>query len=221
MRNEDLNLAKLSMSELVELVEQHLQAIDACDPPLDLNGFPIIEKYIKTLRMRMGELKEALAAIPKDSVSESILLADRARDKTLSVFRRKMQMFERTTDPSEEAAYKDLNEMWSKYETLAYMNFQVETDGIDELIFDLTTSRFSSQVATLKLEPEVEQLKEDNEKFKRVFGQDTERSEAKISYDARELYHSLIENYNRYRGVLHESLEVHNEPVVRRIVELL
>lgn len=221
MGNEDFNLAKLSMNELAELVEQHLQAIDTCEPPLDLSAFPIIEKYLKTLRTRAGELKQALAAIPKDSVSESILLADRARDKALSVFRRKMQMFELTTDPNEEAAYKQLNEMWSKYETLAYMNFQVETEGIDELVFNLTTSRFSSQVATLNLEPEVEQMRKDNENFKRVFGQDPERSEAKISYDARELYHTLIENYKRYREYLHTSLEAHNEPVVKRIVGLL
>lgn len=221
MGNEDFNLAKLSMNELAELVEQHLQAIDTCEPPLDLSAFPIIEKYLKTLRTRAGELKEALAAIPKDSVSESILLADRARDKALSVFRRKMQMFELTTDPNEEAAYKQLNEMWSKYETLAYMNFQVETEGIDELVFNLTTSRFSSQVATLNLEPEVEQMRTDNENFKRVFGQDPERSEAKISYDARELYHTLIENYKRYREYLHTSLEAHNELVVKRIVGLL
>ncbi|GAE22613.1 DUF6261 family protein [Bacteroides pyogenes] len=221
MGNEDFNLAKLSMNELAELVEQHLQAIDTCEPPLDLSAFPIIEKYLKTLRTRAGELKEALAAIPKDSVSESILLADRARDKALSVFRRKMQMFELTTDPNEEAAYKQLNEMWSKYETLAYMNFQVETEGINELVFNLTTSRFSSQVATLNLEPEVEQMRTDNENFKRVFGQDPERSEAKISYDARELYHTLIENYKRYREYLHTSLEAHNELVVKRIVGLL
>ncbi|ERI81249.1 hypothetical protein HMPREF1981_03290 [Bacteroides pyogenes F0041] len=221
MGNEDFNLAKLSMNELAELVKQHLQAIDTCEPPLDLSAFPIIEKYLKTLRTRAGELKEALAAIPKDSVSESILLADRARDKALSVFRRKMQMFELTTDPNEEAAYKQLNEMWSKYETLAYMNFQVETEGINELVFNLTTSRFSSQVATLNLEPEVEQMRTDNENFKRVFGQDPERSEAKISYDARELYHTLIENYKRYREYLHTSLEAHNELVVKRIVGLL
>lgn len=221
MKNEEQNAGRPSMNEMVEMVEAHLNALDTCEPPLDLRGFPIIEKYIKTLRTRAEELKNSLSAIPKDSISENILLADRARDKALSVFRRKMQMYELSTDEDEAEAYKVLNAMWAKYDTLAYMNFQVETDGIDNLVFDLTTSRFSSQVNTLNLMPEVEQIQKDNEVFKKIYGQDPERSEAKVSYDARELYLNLIENYNRYRAYLNESLEAHNESVVKQILKML
>ncbi len=221
MKNEEQNVGRPSMNELVELVENHLRALDACEPPLDLGGFPIIEKYIKTLRTRTEELKASLAAIPKDSISENILLADRARDKALSVFRRKMQMYELSTDETEAEAYKILNAMWAKYDTLAYMNFQVETEGIDDLVFDLTTSRFSSQVNALNLMPEVEQIQRDNEFFKQLYGQDPERSEAKVSYDARELYLNLMENYNRYCGYLNETLDAHNESIVKQIVKML
>lgn len=198
MAKEDTSFDKLSMTELVEWVENHLKAVRTSEPPLDLSDRPIVSKYLKTLELRSKELREALAAIPQGGTSEAILLADRARDKALSVFRRKMQMYELSTEPEEMAAYNALNAMWAKNETLALMNFQVETEGIDNLVFDLTTSRFASQVATLKLEQEVEQIRRDNEAFKQIYTGNSGKNEAKLSYDARELYLNVLENYKRY-----------------------
>lgn len=216
------SIAQQTLQEMVPFMEKHFSDLEVAVTAEELEQLPIIKKYIETLKQRTQELQAAIDAIPKNNIAEEILQADRIRDRSISILRRKMQMFEESTDEAELKAYKTLNAMWEeKYETLAYLSYPVETEGIDELVYALTTAKYNNEVNTLGLNAEVEQLRQDNEAFKAAFGQDPERRETKTTNDAREVFNSLVQHYRSYCEYVKGTLEAHHEAPVKRIAKLL
>ena len=126
--------------------------------------------------------------------------ADRVRDRALSVFRRLMQVYELSEDNSPEAiAYEYLNELWmKKYDPLPFLSLMVETEGIDDLLFDLNADRYSRHIETLKLKDTVKKIKEANDAFKTLCGDHPQEQSMKPTYDARALRIELIETVKLY-----------------------
>lgn len=184
---------------------------------------PIVKKYIETISSIADELEQALANIHSNEITLKTLEADRVRDRVLSVFRRLMQTYEMSEENSPEAiAYDVLNELWmDKYDPLPFMSLNVETQGIDELVFDLSSSKYADYVKTLKLEDALASVKNANESFRQMVGEDYRTNKFKPNYDARELKKELFETIEQYGAYVNNLSEIPDHKDMQRLSEIL
>ena len=184
---------------------------------------PIVKKYFETISSLTDELEQALANIHSNEVNLKTLEADRVRDRALSVFRRLMQTYEMSEDNSPEAiAYEELNELWmDKYDPLPFMSLNVETQGIDELLFDLSSSKYADFVKTLKLEDALTAIKNANESFKQIVGEHHQTDKLKPNYDARELKKELFETIEQYGEYVNNLSELPDHKDMERLAKIL
>lgn len=188
----ELDYNRLTHEELIEFVRMIVSAEKAENTPLE---DPIVLKYLRTLESDARELEATHRAVRSDEKNKQLQEADRVRDRALSVFRRMMQVYELTEDNSPEAiAYEYLDSLWmKKYETLPYLSLMVETSGIDDLLLDLNTEKYSQHIHTLNLGESVMKIKKANDAFKLISGDGSTEKEMKPTYDARALRIELIE----------------------------
>ena len=184
---------------------------------------PIVKKYLETISSITDELEQALANIHSNEITLKTLEADRVRDRALSVFRRLMQTYEMSEENSPEAiAYEALNELWmDKYDPLPFMSLNVETQGIDELVFDLSSSKYSDYVRTLKLEDVLLSIKNANESFKQMVGEHHQTDKLKPNYDARELKKELFETIEQYGAYVNNLSELPDHKDMQRLSKIL
>ena len=203
-----LNAKRLTQEELIEFVRL---LIDSAKNKLEVEvEDPIALKYLETLKKDSDELEDTNKAVLSDEKNKLLLELDRQRDKHLLIFRRLMQVHELSDDNSPEAiAFEKLNDLWmKKYETLPYLNLAVETTGIEDLLFDLSTNKYSDFIDTLSLSETVEHIKVSNDKFKIIYSEIAGQNSFKPTYDARSLRIELTETvvlYVNYVKVLAES----------------
>jgi len=144
------------------LIEFVRLLIDSVKNNLEINiEDPIALKYFETLERDAAELESTNKVVLSDEKNKLLLELDRQRDKHLLIFRRLMQVHELSDDNSPEAvAFEALNNLWlKKYETLPYLNLAIETTGIEDLLFDLSTNKYIDHIETLNLSGTVENIK--------------------------------------------------------------
>lgn len=203
-----LNAKQLTQEELIEFVRL---IIDSAKNKIEIKiEDPIALKYLETLAKDSDELESTNKAVLSDEKNKLLLELDRQRDKYLLTFRRLMQVHELSDDNSPEAiAFEELNGLWmKKYETLPYLNLAVETTGIEDLLFDLSTNKYIDHVETLNLSETVENIKVANDKFKIIYSEIAGQNSFKPTYDARSLRIELTETvvlYMNYVQALAES----------------
>lgn len=193
-----VNTKRLRRKELIEFVRMLIaESTENIGAPIT---DPISLKYIETMQNEAAELEKASQKIDSDEKNQQLIEADRVRDRALSVFRRLMQVYELSEDQSPEAiAYEYLNALWmKKYDPLPYLSLAVETEGIDDLLFDLRTEKYAKHLTTLNLEESVAKIKEANEAFKTVYGENPEENEIKPTFDARILKTELMDTIKQY-----------------------
>ncbi len=189
---------RFTQDELIEYVRMLISSGKEVDehPITD----PIALKYLKTLESDADELESTQKSIRDDEKSKMLIEADRVRDRALSVFRRLMQVYELSEDNSPEAiAYEYLDSLWrKKYDPLPFLSLSVETEGIDDLLFDLSADKYASHIKTLDLEKAVTKIRESNREFKVICGDNPEEQTMKPTYDARTLRIELTETVKLY-----------------------
>lgn len=185
-------------------------------------------KYLERIENLVQKLKETRKNISDNARNTQILEADKKRDRAISVFRRQMQVYELSEDLSPEAlAYEELNQLWTtKYDSLPYLSYAVETAGIDDLLFVLSAERYIKNIETLGLLESLEKIRTTNEEFKKIYPLNDESSEAlKSTYDVRKLNLDLentLQQYDHYIAALSktELLSSNDEMVaLRRIFD--
>lgn len=189
---------RLTQDELIEYVRMLITSGKAEERNPITN--PIALKYLQTLEKDVNELENTQVHIRHDEKNRQLIEADRVRDRALSVFRRLMQVYELSEDNTPEAvAYEYLNELWTKkYDPLPFLSLMVETEGIDDLLFDLSADRYSRHLETLKLKEAVKKIKVANDAFKVLCGDHPREQTMKPTYDARALRIELTETVNLY-----------------------
>lgn len=198
MTSTQLNAGRLTQGELIEFVRS---LIDSAKNKLEINlEDSIALKYLETLEKDANELESTNLAVLSDEKNQQLQELDRIRDKYLLIFRRLMQVYELSDDNSPEAvAYEKLNDWWmKKYDTLQYLNFAVETTGIDNMLFDLSANEYAGYIDTLKLDEALDNVKISNDKFKIIYGEITDHAVVKPIYDARALRIELTETVVLY-----------------------
>lgn len=193
-----LNAKRLTQEELIEFVWSLIDS--AKNKPEVKIEDPIALKYLETLEKDVTELESANKAVLSDEKNKLLLELDRQRDKHLLIFRRLMQVHELSEDNSPEAiAFEALDDLWmKKYDTLPYLNLAVETTGVEDLLFDLSTNKYSEHVETLNLSETVENIKVANDKFKIIYSEIAAQNSYKPTYDARSLRIELTETVVLY-----------------------
>lgn len=193
-----LNAKRLTQEELIEFVRLLIDSVKN-KPEVKIED-PIALKYLETLEKDATELESTNKAVLSDEKNKLLLELDRQRDKHLLIFRRLMQVHELSDDNSPEAvAFEALDDLWmKKYDTLPYLNLAVETTGVEELLFDLSTNKYTEHVETLNLSETVENIKVANDKFKIIYSEITTQNSFKPTYDARSLRIELTETVVLY-----------------------
>ena len=211
-----LNAKRLTQEELIEFVRL---LVDSAKNRLEIKiEDPIALKYLETLEKDAAELESANKAVLSDEKNKLLQELDRQRDKSLLIFRRLMQVHELSDDNSPEAvAFEELNVLWvNKYETLPYLNLAVETTGIENMLFDLSSGKYAAHIETLSLSEAIEHIKVANDKFRIIYSEIAEQHSLKPAYDVRSVRIELTETavlYMNYVQALAES-SVNKEMVI-------
>lgn len=230
----ELNAKRLTQEELIEYVKLLIDSAKN-KPEIEIED-PIALKYLKTLESDSNELENTNKTVLSDEKNKLLLELDRQRDKHLLIFRRLMQVHELSDDNSPEAvAFEALDSLWmKKYETLPYLNMAVETTGIEDLLFDLSTNKYSDFIETLNLSETVENIKLANDKFKIIYSEIAAQNSFKPTYDARSLRIELTEtvvlymNYvqalaessaNKEMSILHNEIKETSQAYFKQIAE--
>lgn len=210
-----IDLNRFTQEELIEYVRMLISSGKEVGENPITN--PIALKYLKTLEQDANELESTQKNIRDDEKNKKLIEADRVRDRALSVFRRLMQVNELSDDNTPEAiAYEYLNELWmKKYEPLPFLSLTVETGGIDDLLFDLSASNYVTHLKTLNLEKAVKKIKESNELFKAICGDNPEQQTIKPTFDARALRIELIETVKLYENYMRSLVEASDDKEIQ------
>lgn len=105
----------------------------------------------------------------KNEETAKLVLLDENRDLDLAIFRRQLKVYGLSRKPDEAAAYQALIILWDKYKDATLLNYEAESNAIDNLAQDLESSKYAPRVVTLKLTDFVTDIKASNALFKDTF----------------------------------------------------
>jgi hypothetical protein len=187
-----LSLTRLSILE----IGQHIKSVNQGIAKL---GFPIDADFLAYMNKSNQDIiayDKAMLQIRKSDETEKIAIADEMRDKALSALFRQLNVFEVSDNENEVLAYKSLNTVFKTYKGLQNWNFEAESNGIDNFIADLNSSKYKPSILLLKMDDLVTRVTNSNNAFKTLFAGRIQETAVKIVYDTKALRTEMSITYN-------------------------
>ena len=165
----DLNLRKLDQHEIGQLPERLQKDIE--------NN---IDKSTLTdagLNSYLGELQTAAdtynAGVGQDSANDytdKVFQSDESRDKDYSAFKNSIYLAAQSDVPEEVDAAESLLNMLAPFGDVPRLNYESETNVIDNILVELAKPKYAAHVATIAIDKYVKRLQKGNDAFKQIFG---------------------------------------------------
>lgn len=157
-----------------------------------------INNYVHQMSTDSDLFDKGLLQIKKNEETEVLLNLDHVRDLNLSAFNRQLKVYELSTDAGIVTAYKAITILVKTYKNLAHLNYEAESNGIDNLIADFNSTKYAPHITTLSMNEFVDRIKTSNDDFKLKFSQrSTDISSTEI-YNVKLIRKAAFENYNNY-----------------------
>jgi Family of unknown function (DUF6261) len=157
-----------------------------------------INNYVQKMIADTEVYDKGLLQIRKNEETEELAALDQIRDLSIGTFNKQLNVFSNTRIPARMIAYKSLIIVAKKYKGLAKLNYEAESNGIDNLIEDLTKTEYTPHIATLKMEEFVEDLQQTNEDFKLKFSQRSADISLTEIFDMKLIRKATFKNYDSY-----------------------
>ncbi|MEM0541035.1 DUF6261 family protein [Flavobacterium sp. j3] len=193
------NLSRLTLIEGGQIVKSTLKDLET--KGIDLNTDVNVKGYASQLVAELVIYDKGLLQTQKNDETREIERLDSLRDTDLAIYRRKFRAFSLTKNAQERDAYTKLNNLWSVYKNITKLNYEAQSNAVDNLVQDLRSAKYSSLVTFLDLDDYVEEIKTSNEAFKDKYStRSTEESEEEkinmklVRKNTMTLYNNLI-NY--------------------------
>ena len=184
---EPLNISRLSILEFGQHLKSVLNNINMLG-----NGSPFVfdvnlKEYIDRLVADLIPYDKAMLQVSKSDETEKIVAADKVRDAAVTTILRFLSVFELSEVEEEKLAFASLETLFKTYKGIQNWNFEEESNGLDNLIVDLESSKYASHVAKLGINSYVQRIKTTNNDFKSIFAKRTQENSIKEIYDSKAL----------------------------------
>ncbi|MGL2964946.1 DUF6261 family protein, partial [Flavobacterium sp. RSB2_4_14] len=140
---------------------------------------PILTDYIARLGTETTNYDRAMVQIFKSDETAKIAAADEARDKAFSSLLRYLNVYELSEIPEEVLAFTSLKTLFDTYGDVKKMNFEKESNAIDNLIIDLDNTQYKPHVILLNIGTYIDRLTTANNNFKTLFEGRTQETASK------------------------------------------
>jgi hypothetical protein len=141
---------------------------------------------------------KGLLQIKKNEETEELARLERVRDLSIGSFFKQLNVFENTRNANKLIAFKSLDILATKYNGLANFNYEAESNGIDNLMAELTNATYAPHIATLNMDDFVADIQETNDDFKQKFSKRSTDISTKEIFDMKLIRKATFENYNNY-----------------------
>jgi len=178
---ESLSLTRLSNLEFGQLLKS------TCDGLGNMEDISITDEvlanYVSTLEAKSTEYDKAQLQITKSDETAKIAEADKQRDNAISALLRILNVYELSDKANELEAFTSLSNLFNNYKGIQNWNFVEETNGIDNLLNDLNSSKYNPHLTTLAMQPFADRIKTANDQFKLLFSGRTHEKANKEVFD--------------------------------------
>lgn len=194
-------LENLSLTRLTNLeFGQHIKSVKS---NIDLLGSGFITDtvmitYLSQLGVKSEEYDRAMKYIAKSDETVKITAADVERDNLIVTIQRQLSVFEFSKDENKRNAYLSLTNLFNVYKGLKNWNYEEESNGIDNLIVDMESEKYSESVELLGMTGFKDELNVANDKFKSLFNGRTQEFASKESFDVKEMRKNIGIVYNDF-----------------------
>lgn len=152
--------------------------------------------YIDQLTIKSNNYDAAMLHLAKSDETIKIANADKIRDRAVSAYIRQLSVYELSEVQTELDAYASLNNLMTPYSGINDMNYEQETNAIDNLLADLAKPQYTPHIATLNMASLVTRINTKNTEFKAAFNVRMQETASKPTYDVKQLRTELMDTYN-------------------------
>ena len=216
---ESLRTADLTNMEVGQLMNRHLDDLSTIDPKLLTDG--PYNDYVKQIANKSGIFQKALVQVRKNQETEKIIQADDDRDKAIEAYKKSLQLYKASDVPEEIEAARILGILMGSYKNLAKQNYEAETIGIDKLVGDLESPKYSAQVALLNIGKYVDRMKVANQNFKTLFSGRMVTGAMTETYDMLAIRKELLKQYADFTAYVLAMAKALDTPLFNTALTLL
>lgn len=191
-----LNVARLTHLEAGQLIKTSIKDLEtaAINTATDIH----INSYVNQMIANSAEFDKGLIQIKKNQETEELARLDQVRDLSLTAFNRQLKVYELSINPAFVAAYKAVTIVVQKYKNLGTLNYEAESNGIDNVIADFTSSAYASHIATLNMGAFVDGITVANNDFKTLFSKRSTDISATEVFNIKLIRKAAFANYTNY-----------------------
>ncbi len=191
-----LSIARLTHLEAGQLIKSSIKDLETAG--INTTTDTHIDKYVQQMSTDSVLYDKALLQIKKNQETEEIANLDHIRDLSLSAFNRQLKVYELSKNPAIVEAYKAVTIVVKNYKNLASLNYEAESNGIDNLIADFNSPAYAPHLATLNMAEFITEIKTANDDFKLKFSKRTTDISFTEVYNMKLIRKATFENYNNY-----------------------
>jgi hypothetical protein len=193
---ESLKVSVLTQMEAGALIKRHLDDL-ATLPSGAITDVPLTN-YLTALSGKSALYEKALVQIRGNEETTKIEEADAVRDAAIGALNKAVELGSVSDVTGEAEAARVLGMVLKSYKGLAGLNYEAESNGIDNLVADFESAAYAQHVKTLNLDRYVVRLKESNATFKTLFGSRMVSTANKEYYDTKALRIDLFNTYKEF-----------------------
>ncbi len=193
---QNLNIARLTHLEAGQLIKTSIKDLQtaAINTATDTH----INSYVNQMVTDSALFDKALLQIKKNQETEEIARLDLLRDLTLSAFNRQLKVYELSINSAVVASYKAVTNVKKNYKNLATLNYEAESNGIDNLVADLRSAIYAPHIATLNMGAFLGTIATANDDFKALFSKRSTDISATEVYNVKQIRMIAFKNYTNY-----------------------
>ena len=216
-------LEPLNLGRLVHLeFGQHIKSINN---GINLLGGIVTDpdfiSYMTALNNESTEYDKAMVQIFKSDETAKIVAADLLRDNFVSTTKRALYVFEKSTDENELLAFLSLQTLFNVYGAVQTMNFEEESNAIDNLVTDLNGSKYLPHVTTLDISSFVAKMNQANLDFKLLFDGRTQEKAGKEVFDVKQMRANMKTVYTDMAEYVLAMSKAKNTPEFNKSLEVI
>jgi hypothetical protein len=173
-----------------------------------------VNNYVNQLIAKTVIYDKGLLQIVKNEETEKLANLDHSRDLDIAIFRRQFKVFSLSKKPLEQTAYKSMKILLDNYKKIERLNYEAESNTIDNLVQDLESAKFAPHVATLKLGEYLANIKTSNNLFKDSFSKRNSDVAIKEVFNMSVIRKDMITNYKNFTLYVLSLAKVEVSPAV-------
>ncbi len=205
--------------EVGQLMNRHLDDFSTIDPKL-LTDAPYND-YVKQITNKSGIFQKALVQVRKNQETEKIIQADDDRDKAIEAYKKSLQLYKASDVPEEIEAARILGILMDSHKNLAKQNYEAETIGIDKVVSDLESPKYSAQVAVLNIRKYVDRMNVTNQNFKTLFSGRMLTGAMTETFDVQAIRKELLKLYADFTAYVLAMAKALDTPLFNTALTLL